>query len=1070
MNDFILKIDEKDISEGNFFACKFTNKEIKTRAFVNALAGKLVMNYLGQIGINTESVFNLHFVRKILEEFDIADVMLPNIHIDARVIYDENEIFIPKSHFEYEIIPDIYIVLKINKDFKEAEILGFFEPTAIDKSKENDEYYFVEKDKLSPIVDLRAFIEGCDRNTTEDVSEFELENIRNLMFDALDNDISDGDKKKLLKALVKSAKLRDNFIELENFETLSYSAINNSEIKIPDSDDNLVNFDNLSLDADGTFEENNPTEDVITFENTEIQAEDPENLENQENTDNSESPEIAQSEELFNFSNDEIDNEPNPDFINNENNEQETINFIDSTEDKIDLRNEEPVDNTNDNGSDLADAIGTAGTIALGTGAAAIGTCAVASEAIHLGEDIAVDTAQNIVENISDGIENIAENVIDNVSDTLSDNDIEPIKFDEEINNQPLYEPQEEPSLNIVEPLNENIETEAEIKIQQDESIEPTPAEEAINEADEIMDEMKGLLDENSNENLISDTGEIADITYNTDDNISESVEEIKLEEPEPINNEITEDIKLEEITQEDAPKNIEENIEILPEETLNDISNNYFSEFEQPAPSGFGNNLLNSLNEHENEDIDIEEIPDINSNFINEDAEEIPQIYNSNTEDTINFSNDDTFESDDILDGIDDTLEASGDNIFEFDDDENSFESEAEISDSYGDNSDYNFGDEQPSEYEPFNPIVHDNSPQTDDDKIIEMTSQNSQQIEQEGIINPFDDNEAEITEGDLNFEQNENQDEETLTVDNFDEINAEEFYGENSINNANDSQPNETQSESIIADIADTNFLSEATAESLGVLFDDEQQGNITEAINDEDMNTPEGENMLKTPGAALNLSNNGAFNKNVVIAAIGAVVILAAAGIGLFMKNKSASDVPSDVPQTPISEEPYEPDSQEPQNEDISANIPDITEAKANAVEMAQNETPSTDTTNTKVNTGEPLNVTNLTWQVPDYLSYSDEMRNYLTSAGKSIKLQLSSDLLLATEYAYSDRIKIAMKVSGSGGGVTQTLIEKSSGSKQIDDIVLQSVKSTLNVVKPPSREIKTPDFNLTITIYF
>ncbi|MBQ2612202.1 TonB C-terminal domain-containing protein [bacterium] len=93
----------------------------------------------------------------------------------------------------------------------------------------------------------------------------------------------------------------------------------------------------------------------------------------------------------------------------------------------------------------------------------------------------------------------------------------------------------------------------------------------------------------------------------------------------------------------------------------------------------------------------------------------------------------------------------------------------------------------------------------------------------------------------------------------------------------------------------------------------------------------------------------------------------------------------------------------------------------------------------------------------------------MKNYLRTAGKSIKLSLSSDLLLSTEYAYSDRVKVAMKISEEGK-VVQSAIVNSSGSTQIDKIVLQSVISTLNVVKPPSKALKNPDFNLTITIYF
>lgn len=78
----------------------------------------------------------------------------------------------------------------------------------------------------------------------------------------------------------------------------------------------------------------------------------------------------------------------------------------------------------------------------------------------------------------------------------------------------------------------------------------------------------------------------------------------------------------------------------------------------------------------------------------------------------------------------------------------------------------------------------------------------------------------------------------------------------------------------------------------------------------------------------------------------------------------------------------------------------------------------------------------------------------MKNYLTTAGKSIKLSLSADLLLATEYAYSNQVKVNLKLSNDGT-IQNSQVVTSSGSEQIDKIVLQSVKDTLNVVKTPIR---------------
>ena len=110
---------------------------------------------------------------------------------------------------------------------------------------------------------------------------------------------------------------------------------------------------------------------------------------------------------------------------------------------------------------------------------------------------------------------------------------------------------------------------------------------------------------------------------------------------------------------------------------------------------------------------------------------------------------------------------------------------------------------------------------------------------------------------------------------------------------------------------------------------------------------------------------------------------------------------------------------------------------------------------------------VTVRSLVWEVPDYLSYSDKVKKYLQTAGKSIRLSLSSDLLLATEYAYSNQVKVEIKLKNDGS-VQDAQITKSSGSNQINDIVLRTVKDTLNVVKPAPGEIPTPDFKLGLII--
>ena len=276
----------------------------------------------------------------------------------------------------------------------------------------------------------------------------------------------------------------------------------------------------------------------------------------------------------------------------------------------------------------------------------------------------------------------------------------------------------------------------------------------------------------------------------------------------------------------------------------------------------------------------------------------------------------------------------------------------------------------------------------------------------------------------------------------------------------------------------------VSEDTEEKLGILYTARKVFDNIKTLKDE-------LNLGDNPSISSLLQNEN--SKKALIAAAVCVVVLGAgiAGVSV-LNNKSVEEIntlnnndistPLETASTPAQEVPPAPDAAATsipsapsagstplidENSNVSADVPELD--KKPPAEIKQDVIKETVAQQTKppINPESYLTVKKIQWQVPDYLSYSPNIKSYLQSAGKSIKLSLSSDLLLATEYAYSNVVKINLKISNNGA-VQNATVATSSGSKQIDNIVLQSVKTTLNVVKPPAGEIKTPDFNLTLTI--
>ena len=124
------------------------------------------------------------------------------------------------------------------------------------------------------------------------------------------------------------------------------------------------------------------------------------------------------------------------------------------------------------------------------------------------------------------------------------------------------------------------------------------------------------------------------------------------------------------------------------------------------------------------------------------------------------------------------------------------------------------------------------------------------------------------------------------------------------------------------------------------------------------------------------------------------------------------------------------------------------------------------------NTGKSTNKPtasMSVTKIVWDVPSSVSTNPKMQTFLRTIGKSVKLSLSTDLLLVSEYAYTNSVKVSIPIN-SDGNIGTAQITSSSGSTEIDNIVLQSVNDTLNVIKPPSDALQGQSAQLTLIIYF
>ncbi len=110
---------------------------------------------------------------------------------------------------------------------------------------------------------------------------------------------------------------------------------------------------------------------------------------------------------------------------------------------------------------------------------------------------------------------------------------------------------------------------------------------------------------------------------------------------------------------------------------------------------------------------------------------------------------------------------------------------------------------------------------------------------------------------------------------------------------------------------------------------------------------------------------------------------------------------------------------------------------------------------------------IKISKVSWEIGASLAKDRSFKNYLVLTGNTLKTYLSDDLLWTNDKASSDKVKLKVKIDLDGNLIKSNIL-KSSGSKQIDEIILKSLNKTFNYTKLPKINTNKEYINANIVI--
>lgn len=200
------------------------------------------------------------------------------------------------------------------------------------------------------------------------------------------------------------------------------------------------------------------------------------------------------------------------------------------------------------------------------------------------------------------------------------------------------------------------------------------------------------------------------------------------------------------------------------------------------------------------------------------------------------------------------------------------------------------------------------------------------------------------------------------------------------------------------------------------------------------------------------------NGGLAKKLIAAAVVLFLITTGSITALYLnQNKQASNQDA----LPDADMPMQ-DGSLP---DAAANLPQNKDDSASPMSQDLNKS----ITNVFSDQPAALTITKISWEVSQSLANDDSFRNYLQVAGKNLQMNLQNDLSYTTEINYNPKVKVSFEIS-KDNTIKRIQVTESSGSEQIDNVVLQSIKETLKYVNAPNIKDYKGNYNLSVVVNF
>ncbi len=264
MNTDNFLIEEREIEFAQNVCKLISDANTRNRAVANAFGASIAEKFFDKNSYKVDNISGLHNIGQILDEFDISDIYINNSYIDVRLFFNEDELSVPKSHFDNNLLPVAYMFVRITPDLSNATVTGFIASENVDTTQDIGGYYPVKEEQLVSFYDIEPLlVTKEDSYAVEEADIFafldgKIENRSAFIGELI---ASENGRLKFAKAV--KAQYAFNFISFKEEENTS----NEQELDLPNDDFAGIEEDDL-LELDSNVQNDSLLDEPVNLDDS----------------------------------------------------------------------------------------------------------------------------------------------------------------------------------------------------------------------------------------------------------------------------------------------------------------------------------------------------------------------------------------------------------------------------------------------------------------------------------------------------------------------------------------------------------------------------------------------------------------------------------------------------------------------------------------------------------------------------------------------------------------------------------------------------------------------------------